>query len=150
MGLFGKKKQSAGDGSPMSDSDLEVLAANGDEEAMYDLGLRAHYADEPSEARTWWTKAADLDNPSAMVNLGLLANEVGDPIEARAWYEKAAKLDNPDAMFNLGVLTEEQFGRYKEMQEQQIKMFEAFMPKDSKAGDTVVPNIQVITEPAKP
>ena len=29
-------------------------------------------------------------------------------------------------------------------------MFEAFMPKDSKAGDTVVPNIQVITEPAKP
>ncbi len=49
-----------------------------------------------------------------------------------------------------GVLTEEQLGRYKEMQEQQIKMFEAFMPKDSKAGDTVVPNIQVITAPAKP
>jgi len=49
-----------------------------------------------------------------------------------------------------GVLTEEQFGRYKELQEQQIKMFEAFMPKDSKAGDIVVPNIQDITAPAKP
>ena len=49
-----------------------------------------------------------------------------------------------------GVLTEEQFGRYKELQEQQIKMFEAFMPKDGKAGDTAPRDIQVITAPAKP
>ena len=74
---------------------------------------------------------------------GTTADGAAKPVDMRSLSEqKLAALK--------GVLTEEQFGRYKEMQEQQIKMFEAFMPKDSKAGDTVVPNIQVITAPAKP
>lgn len=42
-----------------------------------------------------------------------------------------------------GVLTEEQFTRYKAMQEQQMKLIQAFMPKDG--GDVVVP--QVIVKP---
>ena len=56
MGLFGKKKQSAGDGSPMSDSDLEVLAANGDEEAMNTLAAtREGFSDVLSA----WANAAN-------------------------------------------------------------------------------------------
>jgi hypothetical protein len=40
-----------------------------------------------------------------------------------------------------GVLTEEQFTRYKAMQEQQMKLIKAFMPQAG--GDAVVPPVIV-------
>ena len=58
-----------------------------------------------------------------------------------------AKAFNPQTMMDQklaalkGVLTDEQFTRYKAMQEQQLKLIQAFMPKDG--GDTVVPTVIV-------
>lgn len=46
-----------------------------------------------------------------------------------------------------GVLTEEQFKAYEDMQQQQLKLIEAMLPKNGQPGDAVVPNIQVITKP---
>jgi hypothetical protein len=57
------------------------------------------------------------------------------------------KAFNPQTMMDQklaalkGVLTDEQFARYKAMQEQQLKLIQAFMPKDG--GTTVVPSVIV-------
>lgn len=46
-----------------------------------------------------------------------------------------------------GVLTDEQFERYRKFQEQQMKMIQAFLPKDGKPGAGLLPQVQIITSP---
>jgi len=45
------------------------------------------------------------------------------------------------------VLTTEQYERYAQLQEQQIKLIESMMPKNGSAGDVAVPQIQVLPTP---
>jgi hypothetical protein len=90
MGLFGKKKQSAGDGSPMPDSDLEVLAANGDEAAIDTLAAtREGFSDVLSA----WANAANLGEYTVQFRFGLL-----EQLD-RAFHDRDA-----EAMWDLGVL----------------------------------------------
>lgn len=45
------------------------------------------------------------------------------------------------------VLNPGQLQRYREMQEQQLKLIEAFAPAAGAGGDAVIPNVQVLTTP---
>jgi len=109
------------------------LAVEGDDEAMYNLGVLFHDID-PGEARRWYEQAVAAGRPTAMWNLGLMlkddnprrarrlweqAAEVGlaaamtglgvlladsDPEQSRHWYEQAAEAGDADAMTALGAL----------------------------------------------
>jgi len=45
------------------------------------------------------------------------------------------------------VLNPGQLQRYREMQEQQLKLIEAFAPAAGTGGDAVIPNVQILTPP---
>ena len=90
MGLFGKKKQRAGDGSPMSDSDLEVLAANGDEAATNTLAATREGFSEIASA---WANAANVGEYAVQFRFGLLEQldrAIRDH-DAEAMFEHAKK-----------------------------------------------------------
>ncbi len=46
-----------------------------------------------------------------------------------------------------GVLTDEQFESYRKFQDQQMKMIQSFLPKDGKAANVTLPQVQVIPKP---
>jgi hypothetical protein len=57
-----------------------------------------------SEAKKWYSLAADLGHSSAMHNLGVMAYQIGNRAEAKKWYLRGAEAGDTDAMINLGVM----------------------------------------------
>jgi hypothetical protein len=84
-------------------------AALGEPRAMIELG-EIQLEDNPTEAATWFLKAADAGDSGGMLNLGamyFLGNGVAeDYARAAYWYRKAADAGNVDAMYNLGRMYE--------------------------------------------
>jgi TPR repeat protein len=82
---------------------LRAAAANGDSNAMYNLGVSYHDGQgvprDYAQAVAWYRKAVDLGHVAAMNNLGFMhRNGQGMPqdyAQAAAWYRKAADLGSP-------------------------------------------------------
>lgn len=97
---------------------IRSLAAKGDPEAQFKLGLRYHKGDgvqqDYGEAFGWYGKAAEQDHVAAQTNLGAMY-QMGqglekDPAMAAAWYGKAAAQGDADAQLNLGMLYHQGLG----------------------------------------
>ena len=75
----------------------------------YEFGMNGAPKDF-TEARTWYSKAAEAGNESAMYGLASLFEEgkgvPRDYVEARKWYRQAADKDNTGAMVKIGLLYE--------------------------------------------
>lgn len=80
---------------------MQSAAAQNYAPAMLALGELAKQQKQFSDAKTWYTKAADTSNASAQLALGklLLAsdNPLRNPQEAATWLEKAAKNGSVEA-----------------------------------------------------
>lgn len=92
----------------------EELAANGDAQAMNNLGALYDQGAgvEPDTGRAfhWFAASANAGNPSGMNNYGrMLEQGRGAPAnaeEAARWFDKAARQGQPEAQYNLGYLYE--------------------------------------------
>jgi uncharacterized protein len=65
-----------------------------------EIGANVLDPPEPTEARTWYTRAAEAGNTDAQYNLGLLlitGIDPPEPAEGRAWLTQAAKAGHDGA-----------------------------------------------------
>ena len=93
---------------------LKSRAADGDAAFQYQRALTSYFGKcsnkSPTEAASWFLKAAEQGHADAQFNLGIMyANGEGvakDPREAVAWYRKAAEQGHADAQNNLGAAYE--------------------------------------------
>lgn len=94
-------------------SGLKAAAASGSSEAMYALGVHAHFSygikNQPlliEDAMDWFTQAANLEHTEAMTELGriILTNRGArrPPEEGEAWLQRAQDLGNEHANVVLG------------------------------------------------
>jgi TPR repeat protein len=91
---------------------LHEAAANGNGEAMYNLGLAYDNGwgvpKDYSKAKEWYEKSAAAGNGHAMGRLGFLYEDgrgvPKDYAEAKEWYEKGAATGAGDAMACIGFL----------------------------------------------
>ena len=91
---------------------FEQAAADGDSDAMNDLGVLYEHARGVRRnyeiAHEWYTRSAVNGNRHGMFNLGSLFDRglgtAQDYKSARQWYLKAARLRQASAMFNLGYM----------------------------------------------
>ena len=85
---------------------LRPAAEAGLLDAQQRLGLRYATGDgvaaDQTEARRWWTSAAEKGNASAQDNLAQMLEKSGEVQDALKWYEAAAKQGYPSAQYNLG------------------------------------------------
>jgi Sel1 repeat len=96
----------------MTSADLESLAATGDAEAQYQLGLRHHTgegaAQDPKEAFALWRSAAEQGHLFAQNNLAFLyqsgTGTRQDEKLAYRWYLKAAQQGYAIAQVNVGKM----------------------------------------------
>lgn len=58
--------------------------------AMYSLGVLLHNRGKPTDAETWYRKAADNGDAAAMNDLANLLRNRGEHREAETWYQRAA------------------------------------------------------------
>jgi len=81
------------------------------------LAVKCIYCNQLTEARTWLTKALEIDGEfaPAVTNLGSIEKKKGNLDNAQKYYEKAIKLDDEygPAYNNLGVIYREK-GNFKE------------------------------------
>lgn len=92
----------------------EEMAANGDAQAMNNLGVLYDTGKgvEPDIGRAlhWFAKSANAGNPSGMNNYGrMLEQGRGMPAnaeEAARWFDLAAREGQSEAQYNLGILYE--------------------------------------------
>lgn len=93
-------------------SKLKSVAAQGDVNAQYALGLMYYYGEhvevDYKQAKLWYEKAAANNDSRAQVKLGVMyANSLGvnqDYKQAKSWYDKASAQNDVDAQFLLGVM----------------------------------------------
>ncbi len=91
---------------------IRSLAAQGNAEAQFNLGILYHHGEGVSqdygEARQWYLGAAQQGHPAAQNQLGVIYhNGHGVPqdyAEARKWYLRAAEQGHLTSTFNLGQL----------------------------------------------
>jgi len=90
-------------------SELKRRAANGDDDALFALGVLYQYNPDvidPATAASWYKKAADSGSAKAINSLGLLyRNGIGVPKNESAscdLFKKASDLGYVPAMINLG------------------------------------------------
>ena len=85
---------------------LQPLAARGDAQAQYYLGLSYEYS---PEAANWFRKAADQGHAKAQYFLySFYRDGIGvaqDPVQAGHWLQKAAAGGDDSAQYSLGVET---------------------------------------------
>lgn len=92
----------------------EELAANGDGQAMNNLGLLYDQGKgtEPDvgQALNWFAKSARAGNPAGMSNYGRMLEQgrglPANPEEAARWLDLAARQGQAEAQYNLGYLYE--------------------------------------------
>jgi TPR repeat protein len=100
--------------TPAADTSLErlrQLAANGDADAEFSLGVRYDagrgVTEDAAEAANWYRRAADHGSALAQFMLGLFAANgralPRDDGEAAEWFRKAAEQGYGAAQFRLGV-----------------------------------------------
>lgn len=92
----------------------EELAANGDGQAMNNLGVLYDQGKgtdpDVGQAINWFAKSARAGNPSGMSNYGRMLEQgrglPANPEEAARWLDIAARKGQPEAQYNLGYLYE--------------------------------------------
>ena len=88
----------------MSDQeDLERQAAEGETQAMYELGVLFWESGDVESARGWHLQAAEGGHAQAMGRLGFIEGREGNQVIGRSWLEKAAEKGDVRSMYNLGV-----------------------------------------------
>ena len=107
--VVGKDMQVAQRYRQASESQLLLLAEQGDVQAQYLLGrINDSLLDQQAKATEWFRRAAEAGHVLAQGELGhRLEIGKGGPksyLQAAAWYEKAAEKGHAASMFNLGVL----------------------------------------------
>ncbi|MEV0978346.1 CHAT domain-containing protein [Streptomyces sp. NPDC049915] len=75
-------------------------AAQGEFNAMYNLGLLTERTGRAEEAREWYVRAHEAGHPEAANNLGCLLLNADDP-SAVDWFRVAADAGHPQAVENL-------------------------------------------------
>ncbi|MFE6306611.1 serine/threonine-protein kinase [Nocardiopsis sp. NPDC057823] len=106
---------------------LRRAAADGDTDAMVDLGALLEDRGEAEEAESWYRKSAKGGNTDAMVDLGALLEARGEAEEAESWYRKSAKGGNTYAMNNLAIVLDERG---------EVGEAESWYRKSAKGGNT--------------
>jgi TPR repeat protein len=80
----------------------ELITRLATPKACVPIGLAAHFADRPTDARRAWERAAEAGEPRGMANLGLLLGDQNDHEGARIWLTRAAEAGIQDALYHLG------------------------------------------------
>lgn len=81
------------------------LARQGDNEALFRLGLSAERRGDLAKAEVHYLASAESGNNLAMLALGLIY-ETKDSPDAEKWYRIAAECDTPSAILRLAYLLE--------------------------------------------
>jgi TPR repeat protein len=83
---------------------LRVQAADGNVEALAEIGFQAYVVGDYETAAAYWEKGARAGGDRCVCGLGFLAADAGDFEKAREILERAAGLGNPAAFVYLGDL----------------------------------------------